>query len=130
MNPRTVLVRDVMSKDIAFVEPSATLRAAARRMRELDVSCLLLPPPDEHGAPGILTQKDIVGVLIHENFEALDEVSVEDVATRPAICADQDLCLADCLGLMRLAGVRRLPILEDGKPVGILSYGDVMGHVV
>lgn len=119
-----------MSKEIAFVEPSATLRAAARRMRELDVSCLLLPAPDEHGAPGILTQKDIVQVLAHEALEALDEITVEDVATRPAICVDERLCLADCVGLMRMAGVRRLPILKDGEPVGILSYGDVLRRVV
>ena len=63
-------------------------------------------------------------LLGHEPLHVLEELVVADLMTRPAICVQKDLCIADCIELMRMAGVRRVPVLDGSELVGILSCTD------
>jgi CBS domain-containing protein len=56
----------------------------------------------------------------------LDSLLVADALTTPAICVQHDFLIGDCIRLMRMSGVRSVPVLNGLEPVGILSFGDVL----
>lgn len=119
-----VRVMDVMQKETCWAEPGETMQKAARRMFDRKLRCLLV-----HGAPGelpgIVTSKDVVNLVIAQGKPALDSVLVADVMTKPAICVPAQATMNDCAQLMRIAGLRRLPVLQGTDVIGLLSSSDV-----
>jgi CBS domain-containing protein len=55
------------------------------------------------------------------------EIHVKDVMTSPVLCIDSQSSVTDAHLLMKEKGIRRLPVIDDGKLVGIISLGDVRG---
>ena len=121
--------RALMSPTLVTIESRETLRRAARMMIEHHVHCLVVPPPAPGRLVGILTVKDVVQVLCEGESALLDQLRVEDAATWPAFGVQADQRVGDCIRLMRMAGVRSVPVLEGVGPVGILSYTDVLRAV-
>ena len=117
--------RDLMSRNIETVESKATLRQAACRMTELRIHCLIVPS-DTKRSIGIITNKDIVQLLGDETPEVLDEIRVKDVMSSPAITLQEHLPISDCILLMRMAGVRSVPVMCAEELVGVLSFTDVL----
>jgi isocitrate dehydrogenase len=117
--------RDLMIEDVATIDARATLRDATRMMRDRKLRCLVVPPALPGQGLGILTTKDVITAIDHQDPNALIETLVEDLMTRPAVCAQATLCIPDCVSLMRMTGVRRMPVLEGDRMIGMLSYSDV-----
>lgn len=120
---------DVMQKDLCWAEPGETLGQAARRMHDRGLRCLLVRA-EPGSLPGIVTSKDVVNAVTDQGPDALQTVHVEDVMTAPAICAPSAATLTDCVKLMRLCGVRRLPVLDGLQVVGLLSSSDVFARIL
>jgi len=117
-------VRDIMKTELVTIAPSAPLRAALRAMYDAHLNCLVVPQDDPREAVGILTQKDLVGALF-DGGEDLDEVTVEELMSSPAITVSPNYSVGTCVRLMRMIGVRRVVVVENDKPVGIVSLADV-----
>lgn len=124
-----VCARDWMTRKVVMAEPHESLRAAVARMGEHRIHGLLVRPDSPSRGYSILTGKDCIRVLCDAGEPALDDLCVEDAMTRPAVTVPADLCIADCLRLMRMAGVRTAPVLDRGELVGILSFTDVLNHL-
>jgi CBS domain-containing protein len=122
---RSIRAEQAMAKDIAWAEPHETARQAAHRMRERKVRALLVRGAGPNDLPGILTSKDLVNLFGTQEVSALDVVTVADVMTRPAICVGKNVHLVDCINLMRMSGVRRMPVLDGVHVIGVLSSSDV-----
>jgi len=127
---RTVRAAEVMTKTLVWVQPRETLRAAALRMQQQRVRALLVAGERPGDLPGIVTGKDIVNLLGSEDPAILDHTTVGDVMTRPAFCVPSSTNLVDCINLMRMSGVRRVPVLDGTTVVGILSTSDVFERVL
>ena len=124
-----LLARDLMSRNLETIEAKATLRQAANQMSELRIQCLLVPPGDTQRSIGILTCKDIVQLLGDEPPEVLDEIRVKDAMTSPAITLQEHVSVPDCILLMRMSGIRSVPVLRAAELVGLLSYTDILDSV-
>jgi CBS domain-containing protein len=111
-------VGDVMASDPVTVEPSASIEEAAEKMKESDVGALLVVDGDE--LKGIVTDRDIAVDAVGEGEGKVEDAYSSDPAT---VSPDDDIDKA--IELMREEKVRRLPVVEDGKPVGIVSLGDL-----
>jgi CBS domain-containing protein len=122
---RDLKARDVMSSEVQWTEQSENLLDAGRRMAEHGLRSLLVRGEHEADLPGIVTSKDIVNLLGTHDPALLGELRVGDVMTRPAICVPAQTNLRDCINLMRMSSVRRLPVLEGTRVVGVLSSTDV-----
>lgn len=127
---RQLRAGDVMNRTIQWATPHENLRAAGQRMAENGIRALLVPGPDASALPGIVTSKDIVNLLCSQEVAVLDQLQVRDVMTRPAVCVPRQTNLQDCLNLMRMTGVRRLPVLDGTSVVGVLSTSDVFKHML
>ncbi|HEY8583861.1 MAG TPA: CBS domain-containing protein [Capillimicrobium sp.] len=115
-------VNEVMTHDPVVVEPSTTLTEAARFMRDSDVGPLLVA---EGGSlTGIVTDRDIVVRAIADGRDP-SSTKVSDVVTGSVTTVTPDQSASDAARIMREQDVRRLPVVQDGRPVGIVAIGDL-----
>jgi CBS domain-containing protein len=125
----TLCARDLMTRKVVLAEPHESLRCAVTRMSEHRIHGLLVKPESPSRGLSILTGKDCIRVICDAGIAALDDLCVEDAMTRPAVTVPADLCVSDCLRLMRMAGVRTAPVLEHGELVGVLTFTDVLNSL-
>lgn len=126
MSVKTLRVSELMTTQLITIEPSATLRAAARALVQHHVHCLLVPLTEPGACAGIITIKDIVQVLCDGEPPLLDQLVVQDVMTAPSVSVQKDFTVADAIRLMRASGVRSAPVLDGASLVGLLSFTDVV----
>jgi CBS domain-containing protein len=125
MSLDNLTAEQLMTANPVTIDVNAPLRAAARLMLDRSIHCLLVL--GEFGRlPGIIASKDVVLVLCDGEPELLDQLKVADAMTTPAICVQHDFRVRDCIRLMRMSGVRSVPVLKGLEPVGILSFTDVL----
>jgi CBS domain-containing protein len=110
-----------MTEDPASVEASATVKDAAELMDQKDIGNVLVVENGE--VKGIVTDRDIV-VRVVAKGEGPDS-SVGDAATTDLETLSPDDSVEDAIKKMESGDVRRLPVVDDGKPVGIVSLGDL-----
>jgi CBS domain-containing protein len=115
-------IRDVMTGNPHTVPVDATLEDAAREMKSDDIGAVLV---EEGGAvAGILTDRDIVVRAIGEGRDP-SSTKVGDVASRDVKTLTPDSTVEDAIKIVREQHVRRIPVVEDGRPAGIVSIGDL-----
>ncbi len=128
MSLKRLTAAQLMTAGPIVIDASETLRSAARLMTQKHLHCLLVPA-EPGRLVGVITSKDIIQVLCEGETEMLDQLRVSDVMTAPALCVPEELVIDDCLRLMRMSGVRSVPVLRGLTPVGILSFTDVLRAV-
>ncbi|MFB6227097.1 MAG: cyclic nucleotide-binding/CBS domain-containing protein [Halobacteriales archaeon] len=116
-------VRDVMSSPLETVSADATLKEAARAMREADVSALFVIA----GTPAIVTTTDVVNAVA-EGAD-LSERRVADVMTSPVESVPPDVSVQEAAAMMTSLELKHLPVTTDSVHgddyVGMVSSTDV-----
>lgn len=115
-------IRDVMTKDPQILPASASLVDAAKVMRDEDIGPVIVVENDR--VVGIVTDRDIVVRAVAED-RSPSATTVGDVASRDLTTVSPGDAVEDAVRLMREGAVRRLPVVEGGKPVGIVALGDL-----
>jgi CBS domain-containing protein len=115
-------IRDVMTTDPTTLPEDATVADAARSMRDEDIGDVLVVR--EGALTAILTDRDIAVRVVAEDRTPADtrvgEIGSKDIAT-----LSPDDTIADAVRIMRGKALRRIPVVENGRPVGIVSIGDL-----
>jgi CBS domain-containing protein len=115
-------VADVMTADPVTLSSDETLVAVARQMRDADIGAVIVSDAGE--IHGVVTDRDLVVRALAEGRDpsatTLGEVCTHDVVT----VAPND-SIDEAVRLMREHDVRRLPVVQDGAAVGIVSLGDL-----
>jgi CBS domain-containing protein len=109
INPRTVKVDD-------------TVLEAAQVMRDSDIGDVIVVENGE--VTGIVTDRDIVVRAVAEGRDA-ESTTVGEIATTGVQAIEPDASVDDALRMMREHDIRRLPVAKNGRPVGIVSLGDL-----
>ncbi len=115
--------RDVMHLGVECIREDETLSTAAERMRELQVGAMPICGEDDR-LRGILTDRDIVVRCIAEGGDPT-VVTAGELARGTPIWVDADADHREVLQVMQEHKIRRLPVLEDRRLVGIISEADV-----
>lgn len=115
-------VRDVMTRDVQSVTPEDTALDAAKLMRDIDVGSL--PVWDGKALAGIVTDRDIVLRVVAEGRDP-KSVKAREIATPDPIHAAPDMSVERAKDVMGQYQIRRLPVLEGNRLVGIVSLGDL-----
>lgn len=124
---RAKIVPDVVTRrDLLTVEPSATVREAARMMADHNVAALLVV--ERRALVGIVTERDITVGAVAAGRNP-DATSVETIMTAEPRTLAPDDSVAEALELMRMHGFRHLPVVEDGRPVAMVSVRDLHAAV-
>ncbi|ATL31881.1 CBS domain-containing protein [Streptomyces formicae] len=115
-------VRDVMTTGVVAVRPDASLVEAAQLMRAQDIGNVLVAT--EGQILGVLTDRDIALRAVADGADPLT-VSAQAVCTPNPVVVAPDDAVPAAVALMRDHAVRRLPVVENGRPVGMVSLGDL-----
>ena len=118
-------VGEVMSGNLLTVEPTTELAEAARRMTDRSVGAVLVLSGDS--ISGILTERDVLRAVATGPVEG---TRVAAWMTRDPETVDASESTAQAAALMIHGGFRHLPVVDGGKPVGIVSIRDLMRVVV
>lgn len=116
-------VREVMTPLPATVSTASTLAEAAEKMRRHDAGAMIVLD-DGQRVCGILTDRDIAVRAVAEGRDP-KTTKVGEVASKDLQTLSPTDSVADAVRLMRERDVRRLPVVEDGRPVGVVSIGDL-----
>ncbi|MFE6160272.1 CBS domain-containing protein [Streptomyces sp. NPDC056486] len=118
----TVVVRDVMTPGVVAVGPDASLVEAAQLMRAQDIGHVLVATAGR--VVGVLTDRDITLRAVADGADPLT-VSAQAICTPNPVMVAPDDAVASAVSLMLEYAVRRLPVVEDGHPVGMVTLGDL-----
>ena len=121
MTVRAIL--DSKGHQIQSVEPDTKLVAAIRILSERKIGAVLVMSNDR--VEGILSERDIVRVLGERGAAVLDE-PVSAVMTRKVVSCRQADTVSAIMEMMTLGKFRHLPVVEEGKVVGLISIGDIV----
>ena len=112
-------------KDVVAVPAEATLESVARAMDERGVGSVLVTD-DESRAVGIITDRDLSGWAVTAAGRSERGASAFELMSHPVVSVAPEVPLEHVVGLMRERGIRRIPVLDDGVAVGIVSLDDVL----
>jgi CBS domain-containing protein len=115
-------VREIMTTRIVSVEPSSTVKDAALLMNRHNIGAV--PVIDGGSIRGMLTDRDIVLRCVAENRDA-GNVKVSDICSQGAVSVRPEETVKDAMHIMASEQVRRLPVVENGKLIGMLSFADI-----
>jgi CBS domain-containing protein len=115
-------VEEIMTRDPRTVNAGDAIVEAARVMRDSDIGDVVVM--EEGQVSGIVTDRDIVVRGIAEGRDP-DSTTVGEVCTTGIETIDPGSSVDDALRLMREHDIRRLPVVKNGRPVGIVSLGDL-----
>jgi CBS domain-containing protein len=117
-------ILDRKGRDVTTIEPTAPLANAVKALGEGRIGALVVTGADSR-VVGIISERDVVRVLAARGAEALSH-PVADVMTRKVItCAERDT-VAELMEQMTAGRFRHLPVVEQGRLIGIISIGDVV----
>lgn len=117
-------IRDVMTSNPRTVAPTESIQNAARIMRDEDTGVV---PVVENGRPvGLVTDRDIVVRAVADEGNDLDQLRVKDVCTGDHIATLEPTAdVGDAIRLMTEKAIRRIPVVENEQPIGIVTIGDL-----
>ena len=122
MNVHTILRNK--GKAVVTIHPDATVERAVGVLRQRGIGALVVSGDGENVA-GILSERDIVEALVHYGSELL-AVSVAEVMTCPVVTCEPEDSVAELMAEMTSRRIRHLPVVEDGRLIGIVSIGDLV----
>jgi len=115
-------VREIMTKDVTALAPTATIAEVAQHMRYLNVGSIPLMQNDR--LVGVITDRDIVVRVVADGLDPHLE-QAEMHMTREPITVTPDTSVAEAARVMASEQIRRLPVVEGGRLVGYLALGDL-----
>ena len=122
-----MIVKQLMQKDVITCSPSETIHQAAVKMKQYDIGSVLIVE-DGSKLKGILTDRDIALKLGAESKDP-ETTFVSDIMTPNPVSINLNADVDEALKAMNTANVRRLPVMEDGNLVGLLSSADVATEI-
>jgi CBS domain-containing protein len=115
-------IRDVMTPQPTAMSKTSSVLEAARAMRDSNIGGVIVM--DNGRVCGIVTDRDIVVRVVADERD-LTTTRLADVCSQELTTGSPDDGLDDAIQLMRHKAIQRLPVVEGGTPVGIVSIGDL-----
>jgi len=121
-----MLVKEVMSRDVKTIRPVDTIKQAATLMNESRIGSLIVISGTGE-IKGIVTERDILTDVVAEGRNSND-VKVEEIMTKDLITISPDKTLEEAADLMTEKKIKKLPVVHQGKLVGIVTATDLVSY--
>ena len=115
-------VEDVMVEDVVTVDADASVMKAVKIMNKNEIGCLIVTRRGK--AVGIVTERDLLKRVIAKLRDP-EKTKVRQIMTKPLIVGDPDMDLEDATKLMFERKIKKLPVIEGGRLVGLVSLTDI-----
>jgi len=121
-----VIVRDIMSKDVRVVRPDTSVKEVVATMNKFDIGSVIIVQGER--PVGIITERDVLRRLV-EPCLAPEALSARQVMTSPVTTISETASIEEAARLMAKKKVKRLPVVNNGKLMGIVSFTDIVFKV-
>jgi CBS domain-containing protein len=118
-----------MTKEVKYIQEEATVKETLIRMKDEKVSSFIVERRDHDDAFGIITRKDIVTKVVEAGRD-LEYTKVKDIMTKPLLMISPGLEINYVARFMKMANIRRAPVFDGEKIVGIVSNTDILDTLV
>ncbi len=116
-------VGDIMTRDVITIEIGKTVREAVEIMNEKEIGCIVIT---KNEAPiGIVTERDVLKKIVVEGRDP-QKTRVEEIMSSPLITGSPNMTLENAARLLVLKRIKKLPIVDKGKLVGIVTLFDIV----
>jgi CBS domain-containing protein len=109
------------------IAPNATVFDALTSMAEKDIGALLVIKNDE--VVGIFSERDYARKIILHGKSSKD-TEVQEIMISEVLCISPDQSVNKCMALMTEKRIRHIPVLDNGRLVGVVSIGDVVKAII
>jgi len=116
-------VEEIMSRDVAGVQRTATIVEAAEVMTRRKISCIVVLEGEE--AVGVVTERDLLGRVVALQ-KSPEQIKIEEVMSTPVASVSPDYSVFSSSRIMEKMGIRRLIVTEDKRPCGVISQTDIL----
>lgn len=122
----SLLVKDVMTKNVMTIESSESVKTAVELMAKYDIGCLIVV---SQGKPvGIITERDMLKRVLLKSIDP-KIARVEDIMSTPLIASTPENELSEAMRLMNERRIKKLPVVKDDRLVGLLTTTDVFRSI-
>lgn len=119
---RVIPVREAMRTEVLTVTKGVNVARAAKLMASKDVGSIVVV--DGEKPVGILTEKDLLMKVVSEDLKP-SKVRVGKIMSAPLITIDPDVDIVEAAKMMASHKIRRIPVVKNGKLVGIVTSSDI-----
>jgi len=123
-------IRDILmvkGTDVWCVEPDATVFDALRRMAEKEVGALVVTEGAQ--VVGLISEREYARKVVLQGRTSPTTL-VKEIMISPVVYIHRDQAIEECMSLMTEKRTRHLPVIEDGKRVGLISIGDIVKSII
>ncbi|NIR86257.1 CBS domain-containing protein [Candidatus Bathyarchaeota archaeon] len=118
-----ISVKDVMTKDVKVVRTDTSMQEVVATMIKFDISSVVVVQKDR--PVGLITHKDILTKVLKPGFPTT-ALTARQVMSRPVITIKEETSVDEAAKLMARKGFKKLPVVQDGKLVGIVTSMDLI----
>jgi CBS domain-containing protein len=118
-----IKIIDAMTTNPAYISPEESVHNCVKKMINENVGSMLVV--EEGKLFGIVTERDMLNKVIAKDID-IKKTSIKDVMSKKPIHAEPDLDIYDAMILMRLEEIRRLPVVDKGNVIGVLTQKDIL----
>jgi len=115
-------VEDVMVREVITIDENATVKEAAEIMNKFEIGCLIAVRKGK--AVGIITERDLLKRVVAEAKD-VNKTRVKDVMSSPLVVVEPNLDLEEAVKLMFQMKIKKLPVVEGKRLVGLVSLTDI-----
>jgi CBS domain-containing protein len=115
-------IRKLMVENVIGVPSNASVHEAVRLMNKNKIGCLLVV--DSEKISGIFTERDVLERIVEKGRNPR-ETEVSEIMTKHVVVGDPNMELVDATKLMFEKKVKKLPLVEDGRLVGLVTLTDI-----
>jgi CBS domain-containing protein len=115
-------VEDVMVREVITIDEDLTVKEAAEIMNKFEIGCLIGVKRGK--AMGILTERDVLKRVVAEGRDA-SKTKVRDAMTSPLVIVEPGMDLAEAVKLMFQMKIKKLPVVDGKRLVGLVSLTDI-----
>ncbi|AKB73275.1 putative manganese-dependent inorganic pyrophosphatase [Methanosarcina lacustris Z-7289] len=120
---KEVSVAEVMNKTVITMDINTDIPAIAREMVKHDVGSVIITEKEK--AMGIITERDLVRDIIAKDRQP-SKVHVSKILSSPLVTVEPETSVVNASEMMLKANIKRLPVLEDGTIIGVVSNTDIL----
>ena len=118
---------EVKNKGVWVIEPTASVYDAIAQMADKQIGALLVT--EKSKVIGIITERDYARKVVLRG-KSSKNTSVSEIMTERVIFVQPEQPIEECMALMTENRIRHLPVLENGKLIGMVSIGDIVKAVI
>ncbi len=118
-----LLVRDVMSKNVKTVRPNSTINEVVRKMNKFEIGSIIVT--DGEKPVGIITERDILRRVLEVTM-ASEAMKAKEIMSSPILTIESQATTEEAATLMNSKRIKKIPVLEDGILIGIVTSTDIV----